>query len=65
MDTLIIVVSCVIAGLGFAVMICATIAPLFYDSVPSDVVNTDYIGGGLVDDNGDIVDGTENPTTFD
>ena len=41
-------------------LLCCAIVPLFYDSVPDDVVQPGYMK-----DDDDIVDGTENPTTFD
>ena len=41
-------------------LLCCVIVPLFYDSVPDDVVQPGYMK-----DDDDIVDGTENPTTFD
>ena len=53
--SLIVIVLLALVGLF---LICCAIVPLFYDSVPSDVVQPGYM-----DD--DIVDGTENPTTFD
>lgn len=44
--------------LASVLMLAFVLIPLFYDSVPDDVVQPGYM-----DD--DIVDGTENPTTFD
>ena len=55
--SLIVIVLLALVGL---LLICCAIAPLFYDSVPNDVVQPGYM-----EDDDDIVDGTENPTTFD
>ena len=56
--SLIVIVLLALVGLF---LFCCAIAPLFYGSVPRDVVCPGYMD----EDDDDIVDGTENPTTFD
>ena len=60
--SLIVIVLLALVGLF---LICCAIAPLFYGSVPRDVVCPGYMDEDAIDATRDIVDGTENPTTFD